>query len=824
MTSIGRSAFSGCSGFIGDLAIPDGITEIKDYTFSGCSGFNGKLTLSNCVTYIGQDAFDGCSNFTGDLIIPNSITEIERGAFNDCSGFTGDLIIPDNVTRLGRIDSYIADDKKGVFSGCSGFNGKLTISNSITYIGFNVFSGCSGLTGNLTIPNNVTSISESAFYGCSSFTGRLIISSNVTSIDKKAFYGCSNLTGSLIIPSKVITIGSYAFTDCSGFTGTLTIPNSVTTIGEHAFSGCSGFTGNLTIGDGMTTIEDYTFSGCSGFRGKLTLGSGVTDIGGYTFSGCSGLAGNLEIPNQITTIGKGAFSNCASLITVELSENMKSLADYIFDGCSSLQEIIIPKGVTSLGCYMIRGTAINSIKIPSTVTKSRTPTTYNYNGALAGCDLLNEVIFEEGTTVIPEYLCASASQKSYIKNVVIPESVKTVENYAFYNCNNLTFIYYGGNEQQWRDITVGTSNTPLTNVIKNDGIYYLTTEAEYESLTRIMLSPSGNLGPHLGDNDFLALNIGINWDSDDDGKTVTWQSSNPEVFELTRETSSEYHYGEINGEYYSGVLYDEIYTENLTWWHVYGNACSLGQSIITVTTSDEISESFELTVTERPNYVSLSGANRMEVGGYYPVAVQVTINKKYLVDGEKPQVEWKSSDGSVLAFDENGSESVVHTINSSDNKDVVIVYASSLGKASISCSLLGSGETSEFKITVYGESVPGLEEKINDWQTAYISYIEAVQKAMKKQKEIPDVTVEKQAQALREADKANKSKLVNFTNYSIDEKEKVEKYVYQATVRFLEECAAGNLDLGSLSASTDVTSMASKIVLKIYKAVDIRPY
>ena len=53
-------------------------------------------------------------------------------------------------------------------------------------------------------------------------------------------------------------------------------------------------------------------------------------------------------PAQIDGMDVVAIGNCA------------------FDGCENLTNLTIPEGVTSLGYYMIRGTAIVSITIPST--------------------------------------------------------------------------------------------------------------------------------------------------------------------------------------------------------------------------------------------------------------------------------------------------------------------------------------------------------------------------------------------------------------------------------------------------------------------------
>ncbi len=108
------------------------------------------------VTSVGRSAFSGCNSLAA-VTIPDSVTRIGLDAFYKCSSLTT-ITMPDGVTILG------AD----AFSFCTSLT-EVTMPNSLTSIGSNAFSGCSSLT-EIEIPDSVTSIEKSAFSGCNNLT------------------------------------------------------------------------------------------------------------------------------------------------------------------------------------------------------------------------------------------------------------------------------------------------------------------------------------------------------------------------------------------------------------------------------------------------------------------------------------------------------------------------------------------------------------------------------------------------------------------------------------------------------------------------------
>ena len=236
---------------------------------------------------------------------------------------------------------------------------------------------------------------------------------SVTSIGDNAFRDCSGLT-SVTIPNSVTSIGDGAFAFCSGLTS-VTIPNSVTSIGEGAFFGCSGLT-TMTIPNSVTSIGDLVFYGCSGLT-SVTISNSVTSIGYGAFSGCSSLT-TVTIPNSVTSIGKYAFHNCSGLTSVTIGNSVTTVGKYAFADCSGLTSVVVDK---NNGTFDSRDNC-NAIIETST------------NKLVVGC---KNSIIPNSVTSIGEYAFYHCSE---LTSVTIPNSITSIDKASFYGCEGLTSV------------------------------------------------------------------------------------------------------------------------------------------------------------------------------------------------------------------------------------------------------------------------------------------------------------------------------------------------------------------------------------------------
>ncbi len=497
VTSIGKSAFSYCSGLT-SISIPNSVTSIADYAFQNCSGLTS-ISIPKSVTSIGNYAFHYCSGLIS-ISIPNSLTSIGDYAFECCSGLNS-ITIPNSVTNIGN----------GAFSLCKGLT-SISIPNSVTSVGNYAFAYCSGLTS-ISIPSSVTSIGNSAFSGCSGLTS-ISIPNSVMSIGNEAFSYCSGFKDIVSEIKTPFAINENAFSDYSK--PTLTVPSGTksayqSTAGWNKFTNIveayggntstkrtihvatAGTLSNLISESEKYTIEELTLSGelngtdfrllrdmagcnylgqnTSGRLKVLDIANARIVVGGEKYLDTNNIKGNavnstgsfhynisqenfipervlygcyistIYIPNSVTGIGNEAFFYCRDLTSITIPNSVTSIGNSAFYGCRGLTSIIIPNSVTSIGNSAFNNClGLTSISIPNSVTSIG-------EWAFSNCSGLTSIKVESGNTIYDSRNnCNAIIRKSNneliagCKNTIIPNSVTSIGEGAFGGCSSLFSI------------------------------------------------------------------------------------------------------------------------------------------------------------------------------------------------------------------------------------------------------------------------------------------------------------------------------------------------------------------------------------------------
>ena len=183
-----------------------------------------------------------------------------------------------------------------------------------------------------------------------------------------------------------------------------------------------------------------------------TYGDLTYEVSGntITITGCNKSAADVVIPSKIkgrtvTSIGRGAFSDCTSLTSVKIPDSVTSIGDVAFYGCS-FTSITIPGSVTSVGlnaffdCENLERVDITDLaawcKISFGGYLASNPLYYAHNLYLNG-EVVENLVIPDSVESISDYAFAFCKN---LAKVTIPDSVTSIGDSAFYDCENLAKV------------------------------------------------------------------------------------------------------------------------------------------------------------------------------------------------------------------------------------------------------------------------------------------------------------------------------------------------------------------------------------------------
>lgn len=136
----------------------------------------------------------------------------------------------------------------------------------------------------------------------------------------------------------------------------------------------------------------------------------------------------VSLPEGLTTIHGGAFDGCEYLTDITLPQSLLEIGSSTFAN-TGLTSLTIPNGVTRLGQNILHGnTKVKEVTVPGSVT---TMDSHYYSGDFWGVFVgssVEKVVLLDGITSIGSCMFANVET---LKEVVIPDTVQSIESYAF---------------------------------------------------------------------------------------------------------------------------------------------------------------------------------------------------------------------------------------------------------------------------------------------------------------------------------------------------------------------------------------------------------
>lgn len=236
----------------------------------------------------------------------------------------------------------------------------------------------------------------------------------------------------------------------------------------------------MLIISGTGTMTDYKYEtpwfkylSTSWEVKSVIIENGVTSIGDDAFYLCT-LLERITIPDSVVSIGNRAFGQCFDLKSITIHSGVTSIGDWAFGECFSLESI----NVSEQNQYYSSSDGV----------------LYNKNKTT----LIKFPEGKEGSYNIPDSVTSIADGAFFncmgLRSITIPDSVTSIGNEAFEFCNDVTDIYYGGTEEDWNKISIGTYHYPLINATKHyNCIFANKLTAPHNNNGETVTLPEGNI-------------------------------------------------------------------------------------------------------------------------------------------------------------------------------------------------------------------------------------------------------------------------------------------------------------------------------------------
>ena len=335
---VGKEAFFGCSEFLTDVVMEEGVVGIETWAF----------------LYLGNQIQHKVTSIT----IPSTLKYIENDAFGTY-GTDGIVVHIDNL-YITDLEAWCNIDFRNAGANPGGLmhlNGEvirnLELPYGLTKVNDYCFSGCGSGFESVSLPWGMTAIGKQAFFGCNASEIDL---SEITSIDENAF-AYSSLSHVNLRSAQAL--GAEAFKCCPNLTE-ITLSQKLADYDRGVFEYCENLESiNIESGNSKYYSQDgvlyaYSYPYPYSITNALTLLQvpaarkefefpentpyPINAIGSNAFYGCQNIT-HIDIPSTVETIG-GAFT-MSGIQNLVIPETVKEIYPGTFP---SMRTLIISTG------------------------------------------------------------------------------------------------------------------------------------------------------------------------------------------------------------------------------------------------------------------------------------------------------------------------------------------------------------------------------------------------------------------------------------------------------------------------------------------------
>lgn len=184
----------------------------------------------------------------------------------------------------------------------------------------------------------------------------------------------------------------------------------------------------------LTVVKDSSLSGDVVIP-KAIKGRTVKAIGKEAFRDTTGIK-SITLPDTVISIEEGAFRGCKDLIAVIIPDSVSLIGDLAFSDCTNLLSVSLPDSILEVGAGLFYGCEkLRAVKLPKYVKALKL---YNdEKGFFENCTSLTSIVLPESLITLGEeafYGCSA------LETIELSAKLETIGKSAFYNCSKLTDV------------------------------------------------------------------------------------------------------------------------------------------------------------------------------------------------------------------------------------------------------------------------------------------------------------------------------------------------------------------------------------------------